>query len=70
MPALPSRWQRPSPRHARDADVSQLATKTDLALLKTDLKAELAEIKADIFKWLVPLLVGQAALTAALVKLL
>ena len=55
---------------AREADLSQLATKSDLAMLKTDLKSEIAELKADIFKWLVPLLVGQAALTAALVKLL
>lgn len=39
-------------------DLSHVATKHDLL-----------ELKADLFKWLVPLLLGQAALIAALVRL-
>jgi hypothetical protein len=57
-------------RGGRDADLSQVATKADLTSLKSELKAELAEVKADLFKWSLPLLLGQAALIAALVKLL
>jgi hypothetical protein len=57
-------------REGRDADLSKVATKADLTSLKSELKAELAEVKADLFKWSLPLLLGQAALIAALVKLL
>ena len=80
-------------REARDADMSQLATKADLAVIRADLthlvtKLELAELHAEVqttaaelrgeiaranralLMWLVPLLIGQAALTATLVKLL
>lgn len=60
-------------RETREADWAQIATKADLASLATkadlaDLKAELAEMKADILKWVVTLLLGQASLVAALVK--
>ena len=53
--------------HTRD-----LVTKADIADMATKsfVKTEIAELKADVFKWAVPLLLGQAALTAALVKLL
>lgn len=37
---------------------------------KADLRAEIADLKADMLKWLVPLLLGQAALIAAMVKML
>lgn len=33
------------------------------------LEIELSKLKSDVFKWLVPLLFGQAALIAALVEL-
>ena len=33
-------------------------------------KSELVELKYELIKWLVPLLLGQAALIAAIVKLL
>jgi len=55
-------------REAQTIDLSHLATKADLAPFVT--KADLAEFKADLFKWLIPLLLGQSALIAALVKLL
>lgn len=50
-------------RDAREMDRDDLVTKNFL-------KAELAEFKADLLKWLLPMMVGQVALTAALVKLL
>lgn len=46
-------------KSARDADLGQLATKADLL-----------EMESRMIKWLVPLLIGQAALVTALVKLL
>ena len=46
-------------RDVRAGDLGQLVTKTDLA-----------EFKAELFKWLIALLLGQAALIATLVKLL
>ena len=44
---------------AHIADLSHLATKADLA-----------EAKTEIIRWLVPLLLGQAGLIVALIKLL
>jgi hypothetical protein len=46
--------------------LEHVATKEDIAALKADLQ----QVKADIFKWAVPLLLGQAALIVALVELL
>ena len=50
---------------SRDADLSGLATKVDLAQvkadlaqLKADLQRDLAETKADILKWLVGMIAG------------
>ena len=57
-------------RQAGQVDLSHLATKADLQALRAELKTDMADLKVDIFKWLVPLLIGQAALTATLVKLL
>jgi hypothetical protein len=45
---------------------SDLATRTDVETLRR----EIAEAKADIIKWLAGLLIAQAAVVAALVKLL
>ena len=47
---------------------ADLITRADLAPLAT--KADLAEQKADLLRWMVGLLLGQAALVAALVRLL
>jgi len=58
----------------REIVESELATKRDLRELELRLTAEMvkanAEIKADILKWVAGMLVAQAALIAALVKLL
>ena len=35
-----------------------------------DLRVSIAELKADLLKWLVPILIGQAALIATLVEIL
>lgn len=51
-------------------DMSNLATKGDLHLEISTLRAELSDFRAELFKWLIPLLMGQAGLIAALVKLL
>ncbi|TAN45216.1 MAG: DUF1640 domain-containing protein [Nitrospirae bacterium] len=52
----------------------KLATKTDLKELELNLRREMAELKAaivtDIVKWVAGMLVAQAAVIAALVKLL
>ena len=65
----------------RDHDDARLATKTDLDFLRQAVKADLESqerrletkieaVKTDLMKWLVPMLFGQAALIAAIVKLL
>ena len=47
----------------QEIDLDQLVTKQDL-------KAELATLKAELFKWSVPILLAQSALIVALVELL
>jgi hypothetical protein len=60
-----------------EADTSELATKADLAVTKADvlsdlaiLKTELAETKAEIFRFMLLQAVGIVGLTVALIKLL
>lgn len=48
----------------------ELATKRDIAELKAELKRDIAEGKAETVRWMAGMLVAQAALIAALVKLL
>jgi len=50
----------------QEIDLTNVATKEDILLLRKDIES----VKVEIIKWLVPLLLGQAGLTAALVKLL
>lgn len=54
----------------RATDLADIATKADIAALRTELKADLSALETRIIKWLVPLLLGQAGLIVALVKLL
>ncbi|MBS0370817.1 MAG: DUF1640 domain-containing protein [Proteobacteria bacterium] len=51
-------------------ELRSLATKEDITALRADVHTSIAETKADIIKWVAGLLLGQAALIAALVKLL
>jgi hypothetical protein len=57
-----------------DAVQDTIATKThvDQAVERAvaDLRIEIREVQVTVIKWLVPLLLGQAALIAALVRLL
>jgi len=48
----------------------RVATKQDLKELELALKHDLANIKAEIIKWVAAMLVAQAAIVATLVKLL
>jgi hypothetical protein len=48
----------------------RVATKQDLKELEVALKHDLANIKAEIIKWVEGMLVAQAAIVATLVKLL
>lgn len=61
-------------RDARESDRDDLVTKaflrSELAELRSELRADIQNFKADLFKWLLPVLIGQVAATAALVKLL
>lgn len=47
-----------------------LVVKADLRETEIRLEGKVESIKVDLMKWMVPLLLRQAALTAALVKLL
>jgi hypothetical protein len=65
-------------------DLNHVATKEDIREVREELKKDIQEVKADIgrletriesiksdiFKWSVPMMLGQAGLIAALVKLL
>ena len=51
-------------------NLEHVATREDLIELKAALTTELHKVKADLFKWAVPLLLGQAALITAFVELL
>ena len=47
-----------------------LATSEELRAVEANLRAEIRESQVTMIKWLVPLLLGQTAVLAALVKLL
>jgi hypothetical protein len=54
----------------RETIEERLATKRDLTELEKHFDLKLAEAKVDIVKWVAAMLVAQAALISALVKLL
>jgi len=65
-------------KHAQDIDLSDLATKADLASITAKLdnftanyatKAELSDMRADIIKWMFGIAVGQAAMIVAILRL-
>jgi len=49
---------------------AELATKQDLRELELRLEAKIDDIKLDLVKWIAGMLLAQAGLVAALVKLL
>jgi hypothetical protein len=63
-------------KQAQDVDLSNLATKTDLAELRTELaelragtKTDLAELRAELIKWVVGVGFAQVAMTLAVLRL-
>lgn len=52
------------------AETADLATKAGLLALKVDLKAELAELTAEILKWMFGALAVQTGLIVTLIKLI
>ena len=52
------------------ADTSELATKADLAEVKSELKTEIAEVKSDILKWMFGAIIAQTGIILAVVKFL
>lgn len=53
----------------RTIGVDHMASKQDIAAMESRLGEKIEHIRADIFKWLVPLLLGQAGLIAVLMNL-
>lgn len=49
---------------------AELATRQDLREMELRLEAKISEIKFDLVKWIAGMLLAQAGLVAALVKLL
>jgi hypothetical protein len=50
--------------------VIEIATKHDLKELELRLEAKINEVKFDMVKWIAGMLIAQAGLVAALVKML
>jgi carbamoylphosphate synthase small subunit len=63
---LRENWESGRAEQATKTDLAMLATKADL----TEVRKELAEMEARQAKWFVALLLGQAALIVALLRLL
>jgi len=55
-------------RRVQDIDLSNLATKSDLAELQAATKADLAEMKAELLKWFVGIAFAQAAMVLTLFR--
>lgn len=51
-----------------NAYLESVPTKGDLAELREQLRVEIRELKIDLLKWVIPLLLGQIAVFAALVQ--
>ena len=49
---------------------ANLATKTDLAAVKSDLEVKIAEVKSDLVKWMVGALTAHLAIVVAVVQFL
>ena len=47
---------------SRSFDIANLATKSDLNALKQEMKAEINQVKYDILKWMIPLMMTIIAL--------
>jgi len=56
-------------KKAQDIDLSNLATKTDLAELRTELRTKIAELRTELIKWVVGVGSGQVAMILAVLRL-
>jgi hypothetical protein len=54
-------------RFATKADLERYATKEDLAVLRGELRADMAALKADLMKWMLVFWVGTSLTTVSLV---
>lgn len=53
-----------------DAVSESLVTRSDLNVAVETLRLEMRDLHATLIKWLIPMLLGETAIVAALVKLL
>ena len=56
-------------RHVQQIDLTDLATKADLAVLRAELETKMAELKAEIIRWVFGISIAQAATILAILKL-
>ncbi|MCA3269288.1 MAG: CCDC90 family protein [Alphaproteobacteria bacterium] len=52
------------------ADLGAVSSKQDIVDLRADLRVDIANIKADLLKWIIPILLAQVGSVVALMKLL
>jgi len=48
---------------------AEMATKTDLAILRAELETKMAELKAEVIRWVFGISIAQAATILAILKL-
>ena len=71
---LPEQHAKAEAEALRDAlgdmvEMRNLATKEDVSILRAEIESRISDAKADIVKWMAGLLLAQAGLVTALVKL-
>ena len=54
----------------RDIEALRLGTKAEIEALRLGTKADMAEVKADLLKWMMGALIAQGGVVVALIKLL
>ncbi|THF67228.1 DUF1640 domain-containing protein [Pseudothauera nasutitermitis] len=72
---LPEQHAKAEAEALRDAlgdlvEMRSLATKEDVNVLRAEIETKISDAKADIIKWMAGLLLAQAGLVTALVKLI
>ncbi|WP_068636749.1 hypothetical protein [Thauera butanivorans] len=72
---LPEKQAKAEAEALRDAlgdlvEMRSLATKEDVNILRAEIETKISDAKADIIKWIAGLLLAQAGLVTALVKLI
>lgn len=72
---MPEQHAKAEAEALRDAlgdmiELKNLATKEDINTAKAELEARISDAKADIVKWMAGLMLAQAGLVAALIKLI